>query len=115
MNTLKLVDWSLFHDMFPTYLDYKIPMWSDFKETGSELQVRIVVPGYKKEDFNLYAYGETLFLRIGSESDEVIYSILRRFSDESYQIEKAKAEYRNGILKITIPKISVEMFGYLKN
>jgi len=111
----KLVDWSLFNDMFPTYLDYKIPMWSDFKETGSELQVRIVIPGYKKDDFNLYAYGETLFLRIGSESDEVIYSILRRFSDESYQIEKAKAEYRNGILKIIIPKISVEMFGYLKN
>lgn len=102
----KLVDWPLFHDMFPTYLDHKTPMWSNFKETKSELQIRIVVPGYIKDDFCLSVEGEALFLGINFESGEGKYSILRKFIDESYQIEEAKAGYRNGILKITIPKIS---------
>lgn len=93
-----------FYEMFPNYVDYRIPMWSEYKETDDKLTVKVVVPGFEKEDFVLYVEGNRLFLDIKNKKDKTTYSVLQKLLNETYLLDKANAEYTAGILKITIPK-----------
>jgi HSP20 family protein len=79
-------------------------MWSDWKEKGDESILSIAIPGYEKEDFELYVEDGALFLKINSEKRKLSYSITSRYYESYYDLASAKAEYRNGILEITIPK-----------
>jgi HSP20 family protein len=95
-----LVNWNLFDLMFPDYYKYRTPMWSETGETDEELTINIVVPGYEKEDFSLFAQDDRLLLKINKDGKSISYSVC----GYPYPLEKATAKYRNGILKITIPK-----------
>jgi HSP20 family protein len=106
MFTLDLLK---FYSMFPNYNDFRIPMWSDSKETDEKLTIKVVIPGYNKEDFNLFIEDNKLFLEINQENKKKLtYSIWYKSIQEYYLFDKAKAEYVSGILKITIPKSKVE-------
>jgi HSP20 family protein len=95
-----LVNWNLFNSMFPDYYKYRIPMWNETKETEEEITIDVVIPGYEKEDFNIVAQDDMLLLKINKDGEFMSYCI----SGYPYPLEKATAKYRNGILKITIPK-----------
>lgn len=103
-----LVKWNLFDSMFPNYYDFRTPMWSDWKETKEGLQIKVVVPGYEKEDFNLYVEDGSLRLEISRETDHLSYSIFSRWSSPRYDLEAATAEYKNGILTLKIPRLEKE-------
>jgi len=101
---------SLFHSIFPTYWDYKIPIWSTGEFTKDGYKIQIVVPGYEKADFSLYVEDKSLFLNIyrgGDDKEDLLYSILGGYG-KGYDIEKATAEYKSGILTISVPKIEIK-------
>lgn len=94
-----------FNFMFPNYYEFRTPMWSEWEEKGDELLLKVAVPGYEKEDFELFIEDSGLFLKINSgKKDQLLYSILGKITS-GYELEGAVSEYRNGILKVTIPRI----------
>ncbi len=99
-----LLDLVKFYSVFPTYDTFRIPMWEDVKESDDKLTLKIVIPGFNKEDLNLYVEDDTLYLSVYKKDTKRSYSIFTRFSGERYLFEKAKAEYISGILKVTVPK-----------
>lgn len=99
----------LFNSVFPNYYDFKIPMWSKVRETKQGLDLEIVVPGYEKEDFNLYEEGGSILLSIRREdANPLVYDLLDRKSIRDYNLESISANYKAGVLKITIPKVEVK-------
>jgi len=96
---------NLFNSMFPNYYNgLQGPMWSKWKYEDDKIILNVAVPGFEKEDFNLSIEDGDLILRIQSEKKNLIYSILDKFYSDSYELDKVKAVYKNGMLKITIPK-----------
>ena len=95
---------SLFDFMFPNYSEFKTPMYSSWKSDDDKTTLSVVVPGYEKEDFELFFEDDSLKLRIKSESGDLLYSIVDRFYTSQYNLDLAKAEYHSGVLKINIPK-----------
>ena len=96
--------YALVRDFFPNYWDYKVPMWSKWEEKDDKLILKVAVPGYEKEDFNIYVEDGSLCLEIKSKKGNLSYSILDRFYDDRYKFDEAEAEYVNGVLVIKIPK-----------
>ena len=95
-----------FESMFPSYWDYMTPIWNDWDETSKESILSIALPGYEKEDFALYIEDGGLSLVVNSKKKgQLSYSIYSRFYSSEYDFDSAKAEYKRGILKITIPKV----------
>ena len=97
-----------------TSLDIKI----DVKESEKEFLVEAEIPGVKKEDIFIDVDGDTVSLRaeVKSEKEEkkgekVVYSersygmVSRSFTLPMDVDDKAvKAEYRDGVLKLVLPK-----------
>lgn len=105
---LSLVNWDLFHKMFPNYYDFRTPMWSDWKETKEGVQIDVVVPGYDTKDFKLYVENGSLHLEISRETDHLSYSIFNSWSSSKYDLEAATAKYKNGILTLKVPRLEKE-------
>ncbi|KAG2299027.1 hypothetical protein Bca4012_010591 [Brassica carinata] len=80
----------------------------DVKEKENALHVRIDMPGLSREDVKLSLEQDTLVIK-GEEEDEG-----RRFSsrielpEDEYKAGEIKAEMKNGVLKVVVPKISRE-------
>ncbi|KAG5538476.1 hypothetical protein RHGRI_019150 [Rhododendron griersonianum] len=84
------------------------------KEDDNALYMRIEMPGLDKEDVKVVVEGNTLVI-IGegkkeSEDDEVAprYSSRIDLPPNLYKIDQIKAEMRNGVLKIVVPKVKEE-------
>lgn len=84
------------------------------KEDDNSLYMRIEMPGLDKEDVKVVVEGTTLVI-IGegkkeSEDDEVAprYSSRIDLPPNLYKIDQIKAEMRNGVLKIVVPKVKEE-------
>lgn len=103
-----LFDLVKFYSLFPNYDMCRIPMWENVKETDDKLILKIAIPGFAKEDLDVYVEGDNLFLKVVKDDKKCSYSIFTRFSGENYLFEKAKAEYISGILKVVIPKEHLE-------
>jgi HSP20 family molecular chaperone IbpA len=99
-----LLDLYKFYKTFPNYEDFRIPMWSESEEKDNNIILSIAVPGFEKEDFNLYVEDNTLFLEITTKKKSLKY----RVYDSVLNLKKAEAEYKNGVLVITIPKREVD-------
>jgi len=81
------------------------PMCKDFQENDSELSIEIVMPGYDKEDFNLSIEENRLLLTINrKEKESIKYVIANYYIDRTYDLENTTAKYKNGILKVVVPK-----------
>ena len=89
----------------------------DIYQTENDVVVKVEIPGVSKEDLNLYIDENTIRLsgqtkREEELRDEDIYRSERFYGKFSRTIplpvevksEQAKAEYKDGILSITIPK-----------
>lgn len=101
------IDWDAFYSMFPNYLDHKTVMWSEHRDTKDGFELKVVIPGYDKEDFKLYEESGIIRLSIRKNKDKTdVYEVLD--GTRGYDLEKISAEYKAGILKITIPKQTIE-------
>ena len=103
------VNLDLFDSIFPNYHDFRIPMWSTGTKSKEGLYLEIAVPGHDKDDFNLYEEGGSILLSIRREdANPLVYDLLDRKSTRDYNLESISANYKAGVLKITIPKVEVK-------
>ncbi len=92
----------------------------DMYETEKEVVVKATVPGVKPEDIEISASGDRLVIRGKLEEErteeEASYVLReRRFGafervlplPSTANVEDAKAEFKNGVLTITMPKRTV--------
>jgi len=101
-----IVKWDLFDMLFPEYYTYRTPMWFESKEEDNNFLLEIVIPGYDKEDISLYVEDGRLILDVEKEGKRYLhYSILGSHSGRNYDLQKAEAKYKSGVLKITVPKL----------
>ncbi|MCX7747403.1 MAG: Hsp20/alpha crystallin family protein, partial [Clostridia bacterium] len=86
--------------------------------TDTDVVVKAEIPGITKEDLNVYVDENSIRLsgqskRDNEYKDENIYRTERYYGSFSRTIplpveiksEQAKAEYKDGILSITVPKV----------
>jgi HSP20 family protein len=126
---VSLVPWNPFREMdnvsremsnffdFPKFFGgYSSPR-VDVYETDNDVVVKAEIPGVSKEDLNLYVDENTVKLSGQTKKEDEFnndstYRAERYYGSFSRVIplpvevksEKAKAEYKDGILNITIPK-----------
>ena len=116
------------HDMLDRMMDRSLidPFWSgvagtlpmDLYQTDEEIVVKASAPGLTADDLEISITGETLTIRGELKEEELQegarYHIRERrvenFSRSislptMVQAEKAKAEFENGILTLTLPKV----------
>jgi HSP20 family molecular chaperone IbpA len=101
-----MLNLELFDFMFPNYSEFRTPMTSSWKDDDNKTTLSVVVPGYEKEDFELFFDDNSLKLRIKSGKGDLLYSILDKFYVSQYNLDEAEAEYHSGVLKISIPKVA---------
>jgi HSP20 family protein len=102
------------------YEDYR-KAWADFREGDEEYLIAIELPGIDKGDIELNVDGNLLTIKASKnkedkKEEEGNYSYSRSYSGfvrsvtlpESAETEKIKAEFKNGVLKVKIPKRKVE-------
>jgi HSP20 family protein len=90
----------------------------DVFQTDTDVVVKAEIPGITKEDLNVYVDENSIRLsgqskRDNEYKDENIYRTERYYGSFSRTIplpveiksEQAKAEYKDGILSITVPKV----------
>lgn len=96
----------VFNSTFVNYYENKVPMWANWNYKEDELQIKIAIPGFEKEDFDLSVSSGELFLKVKDEEAERerSYSVITKNWNTEYNLEKAKAKYKNGMLIISIPK-----------
>lgn len=126
-----LVPWNPFKDM--DNIGREMSNWFDFPskvfggastprvdvyQTESDVIVKAEIPGVAKEDLNVYIDEGTIKLsgqtrRENEFKDEDVYRAERYYGNFSRTIplpaevksDEAKAEYKDGILTITVPKV----------
>lgn len=90
----------------------------DVYQTETEVIVKAEIPGVSKEDLNVYVDENTVRLsgetkRDEEYKDENVYRTERFYGNFSRTVplpvevrsEQAKAEYKNGILSVSLPKV----------
>jgi HSP20 family protein len=122
---MRLVHWDPFQDLFPTNRRFQ-PLagadsaWTpavDIFEKGDDLVIRAEVPGIERdaidvklEDNTLILSGERVRETEGEDTqafrrERVYGSFVRSFSlPKTVDATRITAEYKNGVLEITIPK-----------
>lgn len=98
------------------YLDLRPPR-VDVYQTEEEVIITAEIPGVDKKDLDVYVDESTVklagqFRQSNEFRDEHVYRSERRYGSFSRSIplptevksDKAKAEYKDGVLSITIPK-----------
>jgi HSP20 family protein len=86
-------------------------------ETEKEFQVTLALPGMKKEDIDISMENKTLIVsgerKLEEENGRKFHHIESRFGKFSRSLpfpdiidaEKVSANYENGVLTITVPKL----------
>jgi HSP20 family protein len=98
------------------YPGFKTPL-ADIVDEGDRYIIEVEIPGVKKEDIEVYTYDNKLEIiakrklerreeREGYIKIEIGYSGFRRSFTlhEDADMDKIKAKYENGVLRIEIPK-----------
>ncbi|CAL0329400.1 unnamed protein product [Lupinus luteus] len=87
----------------------------DAKETEDALVLRVDMPGLGKENVKVSVEQNTLSIKgEGDKEDEDDEENIRRYSstidlpEKLYKIDQIKAEMRNGVLKVIVPKMKQE-------
>ncbi|XP_043715852.1 heat shock 22 kDa protein, mitochondrial [Telopea speciosissima] len=86
----------------------------DAKEDENALYVRIDMPGLGKEDVKVVVEENTLIIKGegGKESDEEKdgrkYSSRTDLPENLYKLDEIKAEMKNGVLRVIVPKVKEE-------
>jgi len=102
--------------------NYKQPL-SDVYETDKELIAEVEMPGMDKKDIKVQVTDDGIEIKAESNAEikhedkkKGMYRLERNYSGfcryfslpDNVDAKKAKAEYKDGILKITVPKLNLE-------
>lgn len=105
-------------DRFPAGFETKWMPSADLLETDNELVAKVELPGMDKKDINISVQDNVLMIRgtktqEKEDKNENYHRIERSFG--SFQkslnlpvpvdVKKVKASYKNGVLKVTLPKV----------
>lgn len=115
-----LNDFDRFFDGFET--EKSISLASDIEEATDHILMTFDLPGMKEGDFNirvednnLYLSGERKREETKSEKSQIVYSrrsygkFEKVFSlPETVDAKKIEADYRDGVLRVYLPKIEVK-------
>lgn len=86
----------------------------DIREDDEALQLKVDMPGLGKEDVKVSVEDNTLIIK-GSEAEKEKseddeqprrYSSRIELTPHTYKIDAIKAEMKNGVLKVTVPKLN---------
>jgi HSP20 family protein len=113
-------DFGFFLKPFPFPAESELKMKIDVKEDEKSFTVKADIPGVKKEDIKIDVDGDTVTVSAETKSEKeekkdekVIYSersygaVSRSFSlPVDVDAKGAKAEYKDGVLNLTLPKKS---------
>ncbi|KAL9265603.1 Small heat shock protein, chloroplastic-like protein [Drosera capensis] len=86
----------------------------DVKEDESALHLQMDMPGLSKEDVKVYVEENTLIIKGegGKEGKEEEsrrrYSTRIELTPNPYKVDEIKAEMKNGVLKVVVPKVKEE-------
>ncbi|CAN1265370.1 Heat shock 22 kDa protein, mitochondrial [Linum perenne] len=86
----------------------------DARETEEELQLKVDMPGLSKEDVKVSVEQNTLVIRGEGVKESEEESSRRRYSsridlpEKMYRTDQVKAEMKNGVLKVILPKVKEE-------
>ncbi|OMO52457.1 hypothetical protein COLO4_37189 [Corchorus olitorius] len=87
----------------------------DVREDDNALYLRIEMPGLSKENVNISVDQNTLIIKgEGGKESEDDQESGRRYSSRldlpppSYKVDEIKAEMKNGVLKVIVPKVKEE-------
>ncbi|XVF13367.1 hypothetical protein REPUB_Repub08aG0202400 [Reevesia pubescens] len=84
----------------------------DVREDNNALYLRIEMPGLSKEDVNISVDQNTLIIQgEGGKEDEESgrrYSSRLDLPPSLYKVDEIKAEMKNGVLKVVVPKVKEE-------
>jgi len=94
------------------------PLALDVFESGDDVTVRASIPGVKPEDIDISVTGDVLTIKGETEEEkeekdgdyhlrERRYGVFQRAVSlpTLVQADKASAEFENGVLKLTLPKV----------
>jgi len=129
-DKMSLIPWNPFREMdnigreMSNFFDFPSKLFSgssprvDVYQTEKDVIVKAEIPGVSKEDLNLYIDDNSIRLSGQTKKekelkDENVYRSERYYGSFSRTIplpvevksEEAKAEYKDGILSIIIPKV----------
>lgn len=83
----------------------------DARETDDALNLRVDMPGLDKEDVKVSIEQNTLIIKgegsKGTEDEESVrrYSSRIDLPEKMYKTDQIKAEMKNGVLKVMVPKV----------
>lgn len=86
----------------------------DVKETADGLQLRVDMPGLTKDEVKVSVEQSTLVIKGEGKKESEDEETVRRYSSridlpgKLYKTDEIKAEMKNGVLKIFLPKIKEE-------
>lgn len=86
----------------------------DVKEVNDALLLRMDMPGLGKEDVKLSVEQNTLIIKGEGEKESEDDESQRRYSsrldlpEKLYNLKEIKAEMKNGVLKVVVPKVKEE-------
>lgn len=101
---------------------YRQPL-SNFYETNKELVAEVEMPGMDKKDIKINVTEDKIEVQVESKAEtkqedqkKGFYRYERNYSGfyrcfalpKNVDTEKAKAEYKDGVLKITVPKLEIK-------
>ncbi|XP_019413589.1 PREDICTED: heat shock 22 kDa protein, mitochondrial-like isoform X2 [Lupinus angustifolius] len=94
----------------------------DAKETDDALLLRVDMPGLGKEDVKVSVEQNTLIIKgVSDKESENDEENIRRYSsridlpEKLYKIDQIKAEMKNGVLKLIVPKMKQEEKNHVFN
>lgn len=102
----------------PPFLNSSRPPW-DFKETEDSYRMRIDLPGLSKDQVKVFVENGDLIIKGEHKDEESKEDSEDRWESRSYgsystrillpenaNIEQIKAELKNGVLFVSVPKLS---------
>ena len=87
----------------------------DVKEDDSALLLRMDMPGISKDDVKISVQNNTLSIKGEAEAESENEESARRYSSRIdlppslYKVDEIKAEMKNGVLKLVVPKVKEEV------
>lgn len=119
-RTVERLNRMVFEGLEP-FREFKETVAVDVIDEGDKIRVLADLPGFKKEEIEVFFEGNDLVIKAESreeaeERDKDFIRKERRYGrvyrkvtlPEGIKIESAKATYRNGVLEIEIPKERIE-------
>ncbi|KAJ3700463.1 hypothetical protein LUZ61_004168 [Rhynchospora tenuis] len=86
----------------------------DAREDNDALYLRVDMPGLGKENVKVWAEQNTLVIKGEGEKESAEDETGRKYSGridlptEYYKMDQIKAEMKNGVLKVVVPKVKAE-------